>query len=146
MTGKKVLLIDDNETTINTYSRLLRDEGFWVATAKSGMRALEEFCHYSFDLVITDLTMNDGKGFTVLGVIKSLSPHIPVIAFTNERFETNRKLVSLLGTYSLIEKPSRNEIITCSTCLLNTKIHTQIQCNTRRGCQNLINCSYRHVI
>ena len=146
MTGKKVLLIDDNETTINTYSRLLRDEGYWVATAKSGIRALEEFCHYSFDLVITDLAMNDGKGFTVLGVIKSLSPHIPVIAFTKERLENNRKLVSLLGTYSLIEKPSRNEIITCSTCLLNAKIHTQIQCNPWRSCQNLINCSYRHVM
>jgi len=105
MTTKKALLIDADETILNTYSCLMREEGYFVVTAKSGIRALKAFYQHSFDLVITDLAMNNGGGFTILGVIKVLSPNTPLLVFINRKSEIARKSVSLLRACTLIEKP-----------------------------------------
>lgn len=110
MATKKALLINDDETTLNTYSYLLSEEGFFVVTAKSGIRALKAFYHHSFDLVITDLAMNNGGGFTILGVIKVLSPNTPLIVFLNKKSEIARKSISLLRTCILIEKSCNYEM------------------------------------
>ena len=110
MATKKALLINDDETTLNTYSYLLSEEGYFVVTAKSGIRALKAFYHHTFDLVITDLAMNNGGGFTILGVIKVLSPDTPLIVFLNKKSEITRKSVSLLKTCMLIEKSCNYEI------------------------------------
>lgn len=114
MATKKALLINDDETTLNTYSYLLSEEGYFVVTAKSGIRALKAFYHHSFDLVITDLAMNNGGGFTILGVIKVLSPDTPLIVFLNKESDIARKSVSLLRTCMLIEKPCNYEMVLSS--------------------------------
>ena len=110
MATKKALLINNDETTLNTYSYLLSEEGYFVVTARNGIRALKAFYHHSFDLVITDLAMNNGGGFTILGVIKVLSPNTPLIVFLNKKSEIARKSVSLLRTCTLIEKPCNYEM------------------------------------
>lgn len=117
MNRKKVLLIDKKETILNTYYFLLRKEGYYVVTANSEMRALEKFCRYSFDLVITDLAMNDGKGL-ILSVIKILSPNTPVIVFINNRSKIARKFLSLLEDYVLIEKTSSYKVLI--SCVRNS--------------------------
>jgi hypothetical protein len=54
--------------------------------------------------------MNNGGGFTILGVIKVLSPNTPLIVFLNKKSEIARKSVSLLRTCTLIEKPCNYEM------------------------------------
>ena len=107
----KTLLVDNDENILNTYSCLLRKEGYYVVTAKTWIKALEEFCHNSFDLVIIDLSMNDGKGFTALGVIKTLFPDTSVIVFTNNKLGIAGKFSPFLGNCELIEKPCSYEIL-----------------------------------
>ena len=111
MNRKKVLLVDDEETILDTYSLLLSEKGYSVVTVDSGRKAFEKFCQQSFDLVITDLAMMDGDGFTLLKEIKSKSPDTPVIVFTGTRSRVVKSFVSSLGAYALIEKPCRNEIL-----------------------------------
>jgi DNA-binding response OmpR family regulator len=111
---KKVLLISGGETIPCTFSSLLREEGYCVVTASSGLRVLEELCQHSFDLFITDLAMNDRRGFTILGMIKILFHNTPAIVFTSNRSEIVKKLVPLLDTCILIEKPCNYEtFISC---------------------------------
>jgi len=114
MNGTKILLIDEEKTILDAYSPLLRKEGYYVVTANSGLRAFEELCQHSFNLFITDLAINDRKGFTILGMLKVLFPNTPVIVFTNNRSEIARKFVSLLDTCTLIEKSCSYEtLISC---------------------------------
>jgi DNA-binding NtrC family response regulator len=110
LSTKKALLIDDDETHIARYSSLLRKEGYGVVIAKSGMGAFEEFCQESFDLIITNLTMEAGKGRTVLGMIKALFPQIPLIVFTNDRCTIAQTFVPLLGTCTFMKKPCSGEL------------------------------------
>jgi len=111
MNRKKVLLVDDEETILNTYSLLLSEKGYSVVTVDSGRKAFAKFCEQPFDIVITDLAMMDGDGFTLLKDIKSRSPHTPVIVFTGTRSKVVKSFVSSLGAFALIEKPCKNEIL-----------------------------------
>ena len=111
MNGKKVLLVDDEEIVLDTYSLLLSEKGYDVVTADSGRKAIEKFCQQSFDLVITDLAMSDGDGFNVLKKVKDISPNTPVMIHTGNRSKIVREFVYLLGACALIEKPCKNEML-----------------------------------
>jgi len=110
LSAKKALLIDDDDTLIARYSSLLRRKGYGVVTAKNGMGAFEEFCQESFDLIITNLAMKAGKGHIVLGMIKTLFPHVPLIVFSTNGCAIAQTFVPLLGTCTFIEKPCTGEL------------------------------------
>jgi DNA-binding response OmpR family regulator len=126
MLGKRILLVDDEGFILTTYSLLLGENGFPVVTAPCGRKALEEFTRNSFDLVITDLAMPDGDGFTLIDEIKEKSPHTPIIALTGKPTESVRKYVALLGADALLEKPCTNEeFISCVKNSLQERIFSQ---------------------
>jgi len=110
MSDKRILLVDDEENILDTYSSLLSEKGYTVVIADSGRKALDEFLNQPFDLVITDLAMADGNGLTLLEGIKEVSPNTPVIVLTGKRHKIVNEFVSLLGASGLIEKPCSNEI------------------------------------
>jgi DNA-binding NtrC family response regulator len=109
MTDKRILLVDDEEIILDTYSSLLSEKGYYVATACSGSEALAKCFKQPFDLIITDLAMMNGDGLTVLEEIKAKSPHTQVIILTGTRSKVVSEFVSRLGAYALIEKPCSNE-------------------------------------
>ena len=120
---KRILLVDDEESILDTYSLLLAENGYSVVTSSSGNLALEQFLHQSFDLVITDLSMHDGDGFGLIEAIRDRTDKIPIIAFTgNGGYRSVKEFLSLLGTNTLIEKSCSNEVfISCvRNCLQKT--------------------------
>ena len=124
MSGKKILLIDDEESILRTYTLLLEEHGYRVVTADCGRKALEEFSSRPFDLVITDLTMPGVGGFTVIEAVKSTSPDTPVITFTGNGhgYKSVKAYLSLLGSCALIEKSCSNEaFISCVRNSLETR-------------------------
>jgi len=110
MSHKRILLVDDEDIILDTYSSLLSEKGYTVVTANSGRSALEEFLNKPFDLVITDLSMMDGDGLSLLEKIRKRSPDTPTIVLTGKRYRIVSEFVSLLGVNALIEKPCSNEI------------------------------------
>ena len=118
LSAKKALLIDDDDTIIARYSSILRKEGYRVVIAKNGMGAFEESCQESFDLIITNLAMKAGKGRTVLGMIKTLFPRVPLIVITNDCCAIAQTFVPLLGTCTVIKKPCAGEVFV--SCVRNS--------------------------
>jgi len=116
MPAKKILLIDDDESILETYGLLLQEHGYGVVTACCGRKALEEFFSQSFDLVITDLTMPDIDGFTVIEEVKRNAPETPVISFTGNGhgYKSVQVYITLLGSCALLEKSCSTEaFISC---------------------------------
>ena len=56
-----VLVVDDEELTLRTVSRGLREEGFEVFTAASGEDALKIFIEEKPDLTLLDLHLGDHR-------------------------------------------------------------------------------------
>ena len=79
MTGQSILVIDDQPEMRKELSHLLRLGGHTVATASSGLEALNKFRENDFGLVISEVNMPEMAGIEVLAQLRSISPRIPVI-------------------------------------------------------------------
>lgn len=107
MTNRKprILLVDDEELTLENLKPILEREGYSVVTANSGVKAVREIERSDFDVVITDLKMERVDGVGVLEKVKNRSPEARVIIITgyaavDTAVETIKK-----GAFNYIAKP-----------------------------------------
>lgn len=57
LTGRKILIVDDDRLNLRILSSILRTEGFQLEEADSGERALEAYKRFLPDLVLLDVVM-----------------------------------------------------------------------------------------
>jgi two-component system sensor histidine kinase/response regulator len=76
-----LLVVDDNEANRDVLSRRLERQGYTVATAENGRKAIEMLSADAFDLVLLDIMMPEMDGYEVLQLLKADAhlKHIPVI-------------------------------------------------------------------
>ncbi len=77
-----ILLVDDDPFILEGIGADLESQGFELTEAASGDRALELLAEQKFDLVITDLVMENVDGIQVLKEAKALHPDTMVIILT----------------------------------------------------------------
>jgi PAS domain S-box-containing protein len=100
-----VLLVDDDATVREAYSRVLLRLGCVVATAASGGEALEVLRTRSFDLIVTDITMTEMTGTQFLRAVREQNLDVPVILMTGRpELETTREAVDY-GAFRCLAKP-----------------------------------------
>ena len=77
-----ILLVDDDPFILEGIGADLENQGFNLTEANSGDRALELLTQNQFDLVITDLVMENVDGIQVLNKAKAINPDTMVIILT----------------------------------------------------------------
>jgi len=80
--GKRILLVDDEESVRGAYAMLLAIDDHTVVEANNGGDALEQFNKGSFDLVITDFEMPVMRGGELATRLKELAPSLPILMIT----------------------------------------------------------------
>ncbi|WP_223489086.1 HD domain-containing phosphohydrolase [Pseudomonas sp. A-RE-19] len=78
----KLLLVDDEESILNSLRRLLRGQPYEVLLATSGAQALEIMAQQPVDLVMTDARMPNMDGATLLAHVHQLYPDTTRIMLT----------------------------------------------------------------
>jgi len=78
----RVLLVDDDESSLRALEKLLRAEGFATSTATDGEAALAEARRALPDVVLTDLHMPRMGGVELCTRLKELDDDLPVIIMT----------------------------------------------------------------
>src|SRR5205814_9479221 len=78
----RVLIVDDEESVTVTMAAILEMDGYSVATALRGEEALAHIRNETFDLVLTDLRLDDFDGMDVLAAARRRSPHTIGIVLT----------------------------------------------------------------
>ncbi|NNA53239.1 HD domain-containing phosphohydrolase [Pseudomonas lactis] len=81
-TKSAVLLVDDEESILNSLRRLLRGQPYDVVLATSGAQALEIMATRSIDLVMSDARMPGMDGATLLAEVHRLYPATSRILLT----------------------------------------------------------------
>jgi anti-anti-sigma factor len=79
---KKILVIDDEQPTLNMFRLLLAAYGYDILTAANGAEGLEAFERERPGVVLTDIKMPVMAGIEVLKRIKEIDPHAEVIVIT----------------------------------------------------------------
>ncbi|MEJ2222554.1 MAG: sigma-54 dependent transcriptional regulator [Desulfobacterales bacterium] len=115
-----VLIVDDEQSIVQSLSGLLSDEGFDVSTAVNGYEALKAIDSESPDVVLLDIWMPGIDGIETLKEIKKYNPHIQVIIITGHGTIETAVKATKLGAFDLVEKPlSIDKIILAINNALN---------------------------
>jgi CheY-like chemotaxis protein len=80
MRPKKIILcVDDNEQDLSVLSFTLSTNGYRVISATSGQQAIEAFSNAAVDLVLSDYSMPQMNGGQLIGHLKEIAGHVPMI-------------------------------------------------------------------
>lgn len=101
----KILLVDDNRELLAMTKDILKRNGYdFVVTAENCMEARKRFEEENPQLVILDVMLPDGDGFTLFRALRERS-QAPIL-FLSARDEDNDRLFGLgLGADDYITKP-----------------------------------------
>jgi len=80
--GKRILLVEDEETLATGLLFNLKEEAYHVFWAKDGLQALELFESGTYDLIILDIMLPYHDGFEVAQQIRQKSSQIPILMLT----------------------------------------------------------------
>ncbi|KQN54879.1 MULTISPECIES: two-component system response regulator GlrR [unclassified Erwinia] len=101
----RLLLVDDDPSLLKLLGMRLSSEGFLVTTAASGPEALKLLNRETFDLVISDLRMDEMDGMALFTEIQRLKPGMPVIILTAHGSIPDAVAATRQGVFSFLTKP-----------------------------------------
>jgi len=102
---KKVLIVDDEEGVVQSIAGVLEDEGFRVATARSGEEAIRVFQQEEPDITLLDIWLPGMDGIEILKRLKWIAPECQVIMIAGHATISTAMTSVKLGAFDFIEKP-----------------------------------------
>jgi two-component system nitrogen regulation response regulator NtrX len=103
--SKKILIIDDEKSILDSLAGILSDEGFQTVCADSGENGLKVLDEEEIDLVLLDIWMPGLDGLEVLPEIKRRQPMLPVIMISGHGNIETAVRATKMGAFDFIEKP-----------------------------------------
>jgi DNA-binding NtrC family response regulator len=80
--AKKIMVVDDEKIVCDMAKKILANEGYAVETFTDSELALERIKNEKFDLVVTDLKMENVSGMDILREVNKRYPDTKVIMLT----------------------------------------------------------------
>lgn len=106
LTGKKILIVDDNKINIKLASRLLESYHFEIDEALSGNECLEKVKQSKYDLIFLDHMMPEMDGIATMKLLKESGYNIPpVIALTANSYSGLKEKYLEVGFSDYLSKP-----------------------------------------
>lgn len=102
----KILLVEDDKTIVASLTEFLNNEGYMVRSVSGQTSAMELLAQESADLVLMDVSLAEGNGFSACRAIKA-EYSIPVIFLTASGDEFSTVTGFDLGADDYIAKPFR---------------------------------------
>ncbi|MBI4532401.1 MAG: response regulator transcription factor [Candidatus Melainabacteria bacterium] len=117
--GKLVMLVDDDDTIIDTLVYNLKRHGFTILSCQSGQNALAKLNETSPHIIILDWTLPDMAGPDICKIIRSRSLDVPILMLTARSSPSDVAQGLLSGADDYLAKPfSMVELMARVTALL----------------------------
>lgn len=109
MSKDRILVVDDDRIVLLGLEGVLKHDGFDVTTASTAKEAMELLESKPFDLILTDLVLQDDDGINILKKVKDIDPDVVVIMITG--FASIKSAIEALqqGAFDYIIKPCEDE-------------------------------------
>jgi DNA-binding NtrC family response regulator len=119
-----VLVIDPDPEVTSSIAIVLKEADIRITSAASEQSAIDELDSGDFDIVISDLTFDDGRGFSLLQKSQKLHPPPPFIALSEQSDSRSAIEAVKAGAFDFLPKP-------ISAADLNRAINEAIDCSKR---------------
>lgn len=103
----QILIIDDEAVALKNLHHILNQEDYQITTAGSGPEGLQALQQSDFDLIITDLKMEQVDGMQILDYSRSHRPETCVIMITGHATIDSAIEAMRAGAFHYITKPFR---------------------------------------
>jgi two-component system, OmpR family, phosphate regulon response regulator PhoB len=115
----KVLLVDDEESIVESIEYALSQEGFEVVSAHNGQEALQKVQLEKPNLIVLDLMLPELSGLEVCRILRRERNETPIIMLTAKGEEIDRVIGLEVGADDYLVKPfSLRELIARIRALL----------------------------
>jgi len=104
-TPLRVLVVDDEVNIAELISLALRYEGWEVAAAHTGSKAVTAAREFEPDAIVLDMMLPDFDGLEVLRRVRSTSPDVPVVFLTAKDAVEDRVAGLTAGGDDYVTKP-----------------------------------------
>jgi DNA-binding response OmpR family regulator len=111
MAGIKVLLVDDEQTFVQTLSERLQMRDLQNETVYDGEQALRFVDNKEPDVMVLDLKMPGIKGMEVLRRVRKKFPAIQVIILTASGTKLDEAESRKLGVFDFLKKPVETDFL-----------------------------------
>ena len=135
----RVLLMEDEPTTVKAIEFSLSTKGFNVYTTDLGEEGLELAKLYDYDIIVLDLNLPDMHGYDVLKKLRFANVHTPVLILSGN-LETGSKLRCFgIGADDYVTKPFHREelVARIQAVVRRSKGHAQSVIRTGKLVVNL---------
>ncbi|MDO5834491.1 MAG: response regulator [Lachnospiraceae bacterium] len=112
LSGKKILLVEDNELNQEIATEILKEAGFLIEVAEDGSVAVGKMAAATpgqYDLILMDIQMPIMNGYEATRQIRAMDSAycrtIPILAMTANAFEEDRTLAIEAGMNGYLTKP-----------------------------------------
>jgi CheY-like chemotaxis protein len=112
MSGKKILIVDDDQDHLLALAIILKARGYIVVAAMDAVSAISTARKEKPDLVLLDLSLPAGDGFVVMERLKRMIPlaAIPVVILTARDQGCEERALSA-GATAFLQKPVENDLL-----------------------------------
>ena len=113
MSGRRILVVDDDTDVRVFLTRLLQRAGYTVLTAQDAAQAMMQIHREAPDLILTDLTMPAGNGFSILDRLTAPpnTTPIPTIVLTGSDDPEVEARALAAGVTRVLRKPCDNAVL-----------------------------------
>ena len=107
MSGKCVLVVDDDLQLQEFLKEVLEQHGYQVKLASDGNEGVAQFKYWRPDLVLTDMVMPNSEGLELVDYVRERAPGTPIITMSGGHRESKNTLEMshYLGANLSLEKP-----------------------------------------
>lgn len=144
----RVLIVDNDKDLARTMTESLERIGFECTCATSGIEGSDKISSHNFEIIVTDLMMNDFDGMAILKKAKEIQEHCEVIMVTGHASVPRAVEAMREGAYNFLEKPITPKRLQVATSKAAESVQLKLQnqqlrsrLDERFGFENLIYAS-----
>ncbi len=111
---RKILLIDDDASVLNSLRRVLEDAGYAVQAVRNGRQGMQWLEQEKADLIITDIYMDVMDGLEIVTAVKKIHPGMKLIVMSggSKLMATDvLPIAKALGANRTLQKPLDMEVL-----------------------------------
>lgn len=115
--GKKILIVDDNETNRLVATTILESYDVLLSEAENGAVAVKKMSQGQYDMILMDIQMPELNGYEATKMIReNLNSQIPIVALTANAIKGENEKCINAGMDGYLSKPFTEEELLQKVC------------------------------